>query len=62
MGSLSHEFVLQVLALAGGAMATYGGIRADLKAMHSKIDLIKGEADEAHRRIDRHLEGPDRRA
>jgi len=40
--------------IAGAAI--YGGIRADIKAMHTRIEDAKKAADEAHNRIDRMLE------
>lgn len=61
MPPVSNELLLQlVMALATGA-AIYGGIRTDLKAIHAKIQSVKDDADEAHRRLDRHLEAPARR-
>lgn len=40
--------------IAGAAI--YGGIRADIRAMHARIEDAKRSADEAHSRIDRLLE------
>lgn len=36
--------------------AIWGGIRADIRAMHTRIEDAKKIADEAHSRIDRLLE------
>ena len=36
--------------------AIWGAIRADIKAMHQRMDDVKKVADEAHQRIDRHIE------
>lgn len=61
MGTLPPEFLWQiVLALVTGG-AIYGGIRADIRSIHSKIDGAQDDADEAHRRLDRHLEDGRRR-
>ena len=36
--------------------AIWGAIRADIKAMHIRLDDIKKVADEAHQRLDRHID------
>ena len=36
--------------------AIWGAIRADIRNMHARIDRIEKIGDEAHQRIDRHLE------
>ena len=36
--------------------AIWGGIRVDIRAMHTRMDDIKKAADDAHSRMDRHLE------
>ena len=36
--------------------AIWGAIRADIRAMHQRLDDIKKTADEAHQRMDRHIE------
>ncbi|MQY50826.1 hypothetical protein [Rhodocyclus gracilis] len=38
------------LLITGGAI--YGGIRADLRAMHERISDVKESAALAHRRLD----------
>ena len=38
------------------AAAIWGGIRADLKAMHERLNNVQKIADDAHARLDRHLE------
>ena len=38
------------------AAAIWGGIRVEIKNLHSRIDGVLKVADEAHQRIDRHLE------
>jgi hypothetical protein len=40
--------------IAGAAI--WGGIRADIRAMHTRIEDAKKTATEAHNRIDRILE------
>lgn len=49
---MSPDLIAQVLyaLVAGGAV--YGGIRADIKAMHERISAAQRAADEAHRRLD----------
>jgi hypothetical protein len=41
--------------LVAGA-AIWGGIRADIRSMHARIEDAKRAVDEAHSRIDRILE------
>lgn len=43
-----------VTLVTGGAI--YGGIRADLKAMHERITTAQGTANEAHKRLDKHID------
>jgi len=52
----SGEIIMWIVGQIVVAAAIWGGIRADIKAMHSRIDHIQTVADEAHRRIDNHLE------
>jgi hypothetical protein len=47
---------LHFIAIIAGAGAIYGGIRADLKAMHEKLAENAAAAARAHERIDRHVE------
>lgn len=56
MDPASGEFLRELVYAFGLCGAIYGGIRADLKGIHSKLDTVKADADEAHRRLDRHLE------
>ncbi len=46
------DTIVQVLAYAALAGAIYGGIRADLKAMHERVDRLSKNTVHAHRRID----------
>lgn len=48
--------VLQLLYALVGAGAIYGGIRADIKAMHERIKSAEESAKAAHARLDVHLE------
>lgn len=43
-----------VTLVTGGAI--YGGIRADLKAMHERITSAQSSADKAHERLDNHID------
>lgn len=49
------EWVLQLLGMAGGAVAVYAGIRADLSAVRVKAETAAAAAQEAHSRIDKLL-------
>lgn len=53
---MTLEFLMNVVALIAGAGAVYGGIRADIKAMHERITGAQAEAERANRRIDQHLD------
>lgn len=48
--------IWQVLATVAAAGAIYGGIRADLKAMHQRVAMATEAAARAHERMDRHVE------
>lgn len=48
--------MLQVVYALLGAGAVYGGIRADLKAMHGRIESAEKSAAQCHARLDSHLE------
>ena len=47
------QFVIGQIIMAG---VIWGGIRADIRNIHRRLDEVKKSADEAHQRIDRHLE------
>lgn len=49
--TLDGSIVLQVVALLIGAGAAYGGIRADIKAIHERL---KETADKLHHHIEGH--------
>lgn len=53
---MSLELITQLLYALVGAGAVYGGIRADLRAMHERIESAERSAGRAHARIDSHLE------
>ncbi|MEW6258028.1 MAG: hypothetical protein AB1592_18905 [Pseudomonadota bacterium] len=46
------EWVFQLAGIAGGAVAVYAGIRADLAALHAQVRHAAETADAAHRRLD----------
>ena len=48
--------LLFILGQVVTGAAIWGAIRADIRNMHVRIDDIKKVADEAHQRLDRHLE------
>ena len=57
---MDHVDATQIVLFFGGqiivAAAIWGGIRADLKAMHERLNNVQKSADDAHARLDRHLE------
>lgn len=52
---MTPELIYQLLAGLFLAGAVYGGIRADLRAMHQQIIAAEKSADKAHDRLDNHL-------
>ncbi|WP_426303904.1 hypothetical protein ACN9MJ_12855 [Acidovorax facilis] len=46
------EWVLQLLGYAGGAIAVYAGIRADLARLGAEVKNAAVAANKAHDRID----------
>lgn len=46
------EWILQLLALAGGCAAVYGAIRADLARLHERTAQALESVKRAHERID----------
>lgn len=38
------------------AAAIWGGLRADIKSIHSRLDHLERTANDAHSRLDNHLE------
>ena len=53
---MTPEFLMNILVTIFMAGAVYGGIRADIKAMHERITGAQAEAERANRRIDQHLD------
>lgn len=46
------DWLLQFLGYAGGAVAVYAGIRADLARLGAEVKNAAAAADKAHNRID----------
>ena len=46
------ELALALVAQVFAAGAIYGGIRADLRAMHTRVTFAQERAEGAHQRID----------
>lgn len=46
------DWIFQALSVAGGAVAVYAGIRADLARLHERVRTAAEAASAAHRRID----------
>jgi hypothetical protein len=53
--NLSAE-VIQMLVMFGGVAAVYGGIRADLRGMHSRIQNAENDIEAGRVRMDNHIE------
>lgn len=53
---MNNELILQIGGMLLTAGAIYGGIRAEIRGAHAKAEEAKKSADEAHLRLDRHLE------
>ena len=56
MPNLSPEFAVQLLTILATGAAIYGGIRADLKAMHERLGRAEADIDHARTRMDNHIE------
>lgn len=50
--TLTPDQILQLIYALLGAGVIYGGIRADLRAMHERIEAAQSAATRAHERID----------
>jgi hypothetical protein len=50
------EWLMQLGGMVIGGAGLYAGIRADLAAMHARIEIAQREASSANERIDRMLE------
>jgi hypothetical protein len=50
------EIIVWFLGQVVVAAAIWGGIRADIKGMHERLDRMEKRTDDAHRRIDEHLQ------
>ena len=50
------DLMLQIVIALLSAGAVYGGIRADLRAMHERTKAAHDAAIEAHRRLDIHID------
>ncbi len=46
------DWLLQAFGYFAIAGAIYGGIKADLRAMHERLETLHESANEAHKRID----------
>jgi len=51
-----EPWIVQLIEAAVVGGAVYGGIRADLRALHEKVSAAASSASRAHERIDQHLE------
>ena len=46
------EWILQVIGMMGVGVGAYAAIRADLAALHARVDSAASAAESAHRRLD----------
>jgi len=53
---IDDHTLLWIVGQLVSAAAIYGGIRADIKSMHARIDALQKLACDAHSRLDNHLE------
>ncbi len=53
---LSSDIVMWLVGQIVVAAAIWGGVRADISNIHSRLDHIEKAANDAHSRIDNHLE------
>ncbi len=56
MSWLTPEFFVQLVVMLAGAGAVYGGIRADIRNLHTLTDRNARATARAHERIDALLE------
>jgi len=52
MGSITPEFLLQLIMALGAPVAVYAGIKSDLATTRLQADNAKESAANAHARID----------
>lgn len=52
----NQDAILWVVGQLFVAAAIWGGIRSDIKNMHSRIENVEKAANDAHVRIDNHLD------
>ncbi len=50
------EFIAQMVVMISTVGALYGGIRADLKAMHQRIGVNETNIEMARVRMDNHID------
>lgn len=53
---LSQDVIQWLVGQVIVAAAIWGGVRADISNIHSRLDHIEKAANDAHSRIDNHLE------
>ena len=54
--NLTPEFLMQMMAFLGTGAAIYGGIRADLRGMHARLNVAEGDIKAGRERMDSHIE------
>lgn len=53
---MPSDLIYQIMMALISGGAVYGGIRADLRAMHERIKAAHDAAVEVHRRLDNHID------
>lgn len=53
---MTPEFILQIIVAVAAGFGVYGAIRSDLTAAKIRAENAQKAADEAHQRLDRHIE------
>ena len=52
----AHDWITWIIGQFVVAAAIWGGIRVDIRSIHDRIARVEKAADNAHSRLDAHLE------
>lgn len=52
---MTPDFLLHIMTVIAGAGGVYAAIRADLVFAKTKAEQAAGDASEAHKRLDEHI-------
>ena len=50
------EFVMQIVVMIATGGFIYGGIRADLRTLHTRVEGAEDDIAAANRRLDNHID------